>query len=167
MRRTPPWPRKEKSAICRRSWTPPAACSKSKCCSTMPGAKSGRVSLAACISPLKPMENEVIKELDPFSLSLQSLDQVRRFSGPVQSFWENFLASLAGVAGARLAVLAGRVKDESARWKRIAVWPANALADTNAKPLLAALEAATSDCSQQGFVLSALNHRPVKASHDF
>lgn len=102
------------------------------------------------------MPPESTSQLDPFLRGLRKLDQVRRFPGSPVGFWQSFLESMVGLAGARLGVLLRKGGSDGAAWQRTSFWPTNEAGEDGSRAFLGALDNLGNACLQQGQILAVL-----------
>ncbi|MBW2622614.1 MAG: hypothetical protein JRD68_06885, partial [Deltaproteobacteria bacterium] len=81
---------------------------------------------------------------------IESLEKMRRFSGPPNEFWPAFLEKSAHLVGAAFSVLMVRDKDGEV-WKTFAAWPARGPADIKRSDLKERMEAAAEASVSGGY----------------
>lgn len=77
---------------------------------------------------------------EQFDKALDNLDELRRFTGTPQVFWQSLLESLVTVSGARVGVLLRRADEGAAPWQKVGVWPAQGVAGNGAQAFATGLE---------------------------
>jgi multidrug resistance efflux pump len=85
--------------------------------------------------------------------ALAELPHLCRFSGPEEAFWFHLLGVMAGVAGARLAVVLRPSPVEAAQWEPLLAWPGQGVDPAEAKPFATAAQALAPQCAARGEAL--------------
>jgi hypothetical protein len=70
------------------------------------------------------MSPDVKNPREEFEQALDTLEGLRRFTGPPKVFWSTLIQSMAGLVSARLAVLMRKSSATEKQWQKVSVWPA-------------------------------------------
>jgi RND family efflux transporter MFP subunit len=90
------------------------------------------------------------REAARLAKALAGLDQLCSFTGPAKAFWQLYLSELADVTGARISVLLREGPKDAPGWKKVIVWPGEAVADPVGAQFLRVIGDLAESCVQKG-----------------